>query len=294
MQKISIIIPTKNRPIDLSRALNSIVSQSYLPYEIIIVDQSESDDAGRLAESIIKKVPEIKLKYIHDPNIRGASSARNVAMDIASGDLVMFLDDDVILHKDYTKNVVGIFARHHEVAGVGGYIINGNSEGWLIQLTRRIFQLGEFRDERDDFQSGRYNCMYTRILSGGNSTFRRNILKNYRFTDELTGYSLSEDKDLSYRISRHYKLLLTKKALLIHNCSPVSRENEEVIAYKQVVNTYWFYKKNIPKTLINKIHYYWLNVGIFIRACTRLYRIRYFRGCLKGFYDIIGRRITWE
>ena len=85
---ISVIIPTYNRAHLLPRALDSILSQSCLPNEIIVVDDGSTDDTSVLVTSVY---PEIV--FIQQSNT-GVSCARNVGIKRASGDWIAFLDSD--------------------------------------------------------------------------------------------------------------------------------------------------------------------------------------------------------
>ena len=85
---ISVIIPTYNRTHLLPRALDSILSQSCLPNEIIVVDDGSTDDTSVLMTSVY---PEIV--FIQQSNT-GVSCARNVGIKRASGDWIAFLDSD--------------------------------------------------------------------------------------------------------------------------------------------------------------------------------------------------------
>ena len=85
---ISVIIPTYNRAHLLPRALDSILSQSCLPNEIIVVDDGSTDDTSVLMPSVY---PEIV--FIQQSNT-GVSCTRNVGIKRASGDWIAFLDSD--------------------------------------------------------------------------------------------------------------------------------------------------------------------------------------------------------
>ena len=85
---ISVIIPTYNRAHLLPRALDSILSQSCLPNEIIVVDDGSTDDTSALMTSVY---PEIV--FIQQSNT-GVSCTRNVGIKRASGDWIAFLDSD--------------------------------------------------------------------------------------------------------------------------------------------------------------------------------------------------------
>ena len=85
---ISVIIPTFNRKETLKRAIQSVVMQSYTPYEIIIIDDG-SDDGTK--EWLKDNFPNVK--YIYQMN-SGVSSARNKGIKFARGDWIALLDSD--------------------------------------------------------------------------------------------------------------------------------------------------------------------------------------------------------
>ena len=85
---ISVIIPTFNRKETLKRAIQSVLMQSYTPYEIIVIDDG-SDDGTK--EWLKDKYPNVK--YIYQMN-SGVSSARNKGIKFARGDWIALLDSD--------------------------------------------------------------------------------------------------------------------------------------------------------------------------------------------------------
>lgn len=90
--KFSVIIPTYNRINFLENAIQSVLQQTYLNYEIIVVNDNPSD---KLA--IDKLVSQFsKVKVIHHNISKGGNAARNSGIAISDGDLIAFLDDDDI------------------------------------------------------------------------------------------------------------------------------------------------------------------------------------------------------
>jgi len=87
---ISIVIPTYNRARDLKRALDSVISQTYTNWEVIIVDNHSSDNS----EIIVNEFNEPKFKFfkIHNHGIIAAS--RNLGIKNAQGEFIAFLDSD--------------------------------------------------------------------------------------------------------------------------------------------------------------------------------------------------------
>lgn len=85
---LSIIIPTFNRSSLLKRALESVCKQTFLNYEVIVIDDGSSDDT---AEMVRTEFPAVR--YYYQTN-RGVSSARNKGLESAIGSWIAFLDSD--------------------------------------------------------------------------------------------------------------------------------------------------------------------------------------------------------
>ena len=105
--KLSVVIPTLDRPYDLVEAVRSILDQSLLPYELIIVDQSIDSKSNNEVKDLFSKLkPTTKLIYIHDKSIKGLVSAKNHAVKNSNGEIISFLEDDVFLDKNWsTKGI---------------------------------------------------------------------------------------------------------------------------------------------------------------------------------------------
>jgi len=90
MPKISVIIPTCNRPDLAPRAVKSVLSQTLKDLEAIVVD----DGIEKRAEEAIKKINDERIVYIKHETNRGAAAARNTGIKAARAPYVAFLDDD--------------------------------------------------------------------------------------------------------------------------------------------------------------------------------------------------------
>ena len=101
--KVSIIVPCYNVEKYLSNCINSIINQSYKQWELILVNDGSQDGSGKICDDAAKI--DNRIKVIHKPN-GGLSSARNVGLDIMTGEYVSFLDSDDFWHKDYLKNLM--------------------------------------------------------------------------------------------------------------------------------------------------------------------------------------------
>lgn len=125
--KVSIIIPTYLEEKYIGKTLKSIKKQNYKNYEIIVVDSNSKDKTIKIAKKYADKI--IILKE------RGIAKARNCGANESSGEILLFLDADVVLNKNFIKNMVEKF-KDKKIVGVCGYI---KTHGSLIN--RFIFAL---------------------------------------------------------------------------------------------------------------------------------------------------------
>lgn len=88
MKLISIVITTHNRDVDLEKAINSALNQSYLQIEVLVIDDNPTDFTLKVIEKFNTKVNYIK------SNKKGLASSRNLGLELAKGDFIVFLDDD--------------------------------------------------------------------------------------------------------------------------------------------------------------------------------------------------------
>ncbi len=106
--KFSIIVATYNRAHLLPRAINSVLDQSYQNFEIIVVDDGSTDNTKEVIKSF--KQDKRIIYYQYEEN-RGLSAVWNKALDLASGDYVVFLDDDDELLLDALEAAANKFAE---------------------------------------------------------------------------------------------------------------------------------------------------------------------------------------
>ena len=109
---VSVIIPSYNHGNFLSRAIDSVLSQTYRNVEIIVVDDGSSDNTKQVAESF----PHVVYVYQHN---QGLSAARNTGIDHSKGKYLLFLDADDWLSVDAIKKDLDILIEHPEAACFG-------------------------------------------------------------------------------------------------------------------------------------------------------------------------------
>jgi len=189
--RVSLVLPTLDRPQAIYNLLRHLEHQTVAPHEIIIVDQSAPLDE-RVA-SYAAATPRVRHHRISE---RGLPNARNVGIGLATGDVVLFLDDDSIPDPDLIRFHAEAYGDR-EVGGVGGRVQGGyDSVGSSI---------GKFRES--DGKVVRNFGATTRCdvdhLPGGNMSFRRSVFDRAGgFDKTYGGSSIGEETDFCLRARR--------------------------------------------------------------------------------------------
>ncbi len=105
---ISVVVTTYNRRLMLQDAISSILDQTYLNYEIIVVN-----DCGEDVWDVIELFESDKIKYISHIKNFGQPSARNTAIKAANGDIICYLDDDDLFLDNHFELIVDIYMTHN-------------------------------------------------------------------------------------------------------------------------------------------------------------------------------------
>jgi len=126
MHLVSVIMPTYNRPELLSRAIKSVLTQSYNDYELIVVDDCSMDDT----KDVVAGFNDRRIRYIRlEKNSGGSAIPRQTGLEKSKGKYIAILDDDSIwVDKDKLSLQVLYLEGHPEcvIVGTDAIIINGD------------------------------------------------------------------------------------------------------------------------------------------------------------------------
>ena len=187
---LSVVMPTYDEPERLEAALKSLSQQDY-PHEaiqiIVVDDASPHLDSERLHAAVAP----LQLRLLRNEQNQGRARTRNTALRVACGEIVVFLDSDMIVGTNFLRAHVQRHQNHEEAVFVGN--VRFASEIPNTSLTRYIEGRGVHRVDED--KPIPFNCFVT-----GNSSVRRSSLLRVGFFDEdFTAYG-GEDLELGYRL----------------------------------------------------------------------------------------------
>ena len=193
--KISVIVPTYRRPRYLERCLKALTGQTKKPNEVIVVTRETDLDSKQMIthlQNLYEEAFALKGIAVSRP---GKSIAINSALEVVTGDIICFTDDDAEPHPDWIEKI----ARHFEnstVAGVGGMDIiikNGKSIKGKCKVVGQMSWFGRcIGNHHLELESG--EPIKVAILKGVNMAFRANYLRGFRLDENLKWQGAAHDE----------------------------------------------------------------------------------------------------
>lgn len=129
---VSVIVPIYNSGKFLRKCIDSLLIQSYQFLEIILIDDGSTDNSGDICKEYLKKDKRIKYFY---KNNRGVSSARNMGLDVMTGEYVTFVDSDDYLEKNHIEDLLKDLLHEKADISICGYI-REKEDGTIFDYTK--------------------------------------------------------------------------------------------------------------------------------------------------------------
>lgn len=187
--KISVIVPVYNTEKWLERCITSIQRQTWQNLEIIIVDDGSTDESGQVAERLAQA--DSRIKVFHKPN-GGASTARNMGIDNASGEYIGFIDSDDYIDPE-------MYARLMELIRQEDLLMAQTSRNGINEAGKVLVDIYVPPKETTVMES--YAYIRELLLHRGDASFCTKLIKASLFTDERFPEGvLNEDFHLLMRL----------------------------------------------------------------------------------------------
>lgn len=199
--KISVILPTYNRAQSLPMAAKSVLEQSYRDLELIVVDDASTEDI----EAVVRQLGDDRVRYVRQPENRGAAAARNRGLVEAHGTLIAFQDsDDMWLPGKLERQVALLEAQGPEVGvvigskichGYGADTSHGPDKVSILPAPNHFMKLDEDQVRR---------LFIENRISLQNGLFRRDCYPEAAWFDPCA--KANNDWEFTVRLVQHTKV----------------------------------------------------------------------------------------
>lgn len=250
----SVVIANFNGERYLHKCLTSVLACTYKKFELIIVDDGSTDKSLEIIKTYISK--DKRIKFIRNSKNIGAAGSRNKAIQIADGEIVVFLDNDTEVDRDWLSQIIVPFSKDINIGGVqsllfdfedreliqmaGGYLIPHT--GWLIPF----------------YQWKRYEVVKTKLkeenivgISAALAVRKSVLRKIYGFDEKEAIYT--EDLDLCWRIwISGYRIVLAPRSHVFHWTKSVVERSGMKASYRQI---YYNLAKNSFRSILKNYEF---------------------------------------
>ena len=179
MNLISVIIPAYNCDRTISKCLDSLLSQTYPNFEIIVIDDGSKDKTNDVVSNYSKKDGRVRLIY---QNNSGVSEARNHGIECAIGEFITFVDSDDYVSDKYLEEMIILYD-----SGIFPVVnfANNDSESCVLNICSDYYEYSIDDNYLSDYLAGDLGKMIS--FSVWNKLFVKRIIteNNIKFTKEL-------------------------------------------------------------------------------------------------------------
>jgi GT2 family glycosyltransferase len=248
--RIAFVVATKDRPEELRRLWQSLLCQSRVPDEVVVVDASSRPSSPLEVERGRPVLRSIRTAAA------SASRQRNIGLDAVGSDatLVGFLDDDAVLEADAVAEMLRFWRlAGPDVAGAAFNMANHPPLDWpALKRSPLAASFGLYSGRGGRVTSSGFQTMIgpvattvsTEWLPSGAAVWRRDVFSRFRFDEWFDGYSYLEDLDFSYRVGRTSKLAVVAPARYRHLPAAGGRGGGYVFGVREVLNRIRFVSKH--------------------------------------------------
>jgi len=299
--RISVVTPTFQRPDEVRDLIANLKEQSLLPFELVLIDGTPSEDreTALVVEELSKSSP-FPIRYSKWQ--RGTAVQRNRGIDLAAGDFIAFIDDDVRLDSDFLEKIGDVFERDSAIT-IGGVVGYRRTSHFRLEdrlrwrWYKRLRLLTTFEPGRYDFETGYpinanmqppfEGVREVDFMTTACAVWRRQVFESgLRFDEFFTDYGVLEDAHFSLRAGRNWTLLQCGDATCVELSANGGRVDARKIGFKSVVNYYFVFQDICgPLSLEQKFRFWRFQLFELLRIGSSFLR----RGRMSDLENLIGR-----
>ena len=248
MNKLAVVVLNWNGSDILQDCIDSLATQSYKNYQIVIIDNDSKDDSHKVIDALAKKYADL-LHVIYNDKNSGFAGGVNIGIDYAiehDFDGVALFNSDARADKNWLGELSKILDEKEEV-GIATCLLL-HEDGATIDSTGDWYSTWglSFPRNRDDSSTKASPSGYVFSGSGGASLYRVEMLKDIGLFDEAF-FAYYEDVDISFRAQlAGWRVYYNKKSVVYHEQGGTSKKIPGFTIKQTFRNLPMLYIKNVP------------------------------------------------
>jgi cellulose synthase/poly-beta-1,6-N-acetylglucosamine synthase-like glycosyltransferase len=198
--KISILIPCYNEALTIEKCVNSCLNQKRRPDEIVVVNDSSTDDTAKILKKFGKEIKVVKTPR----NTGNKSHAQEYGLKFITGDIFITTDGDTILQEDFIS-IIKKDMTDESISAVAGYV-KSLKYNWLTACRALDYIISGNIDKL-----AQHYMNFIFVIPGAAGAFRTKVFREKIF---FTHDTITEDLDFTYRLHKlGYKIGYNRKAV---------------------------------------------------------------------------------
>ena len=271
--KISVIVPVYNCAPHVERCIRSILAQTHTDLEIICIDDGSTDDSGNILDKL--SCEDARIRVIHQKNA-GVSAARNAGIDLATGDLITFVDSDDAIEPDMYETLLPYFGDSYvDIVHCGykrihldGAVKDVNGTGKLVRQNK--YEAAECLLAGRVFVGSLCNklyraCLFEDVRLDGSLAINEDVLANAEVFAkakdlvylDVGKYLIYERKGSATSGTKQHKILndcatAAEKMLQVYRATPAEQAAEERLLNTQIGLYRWYVMNSLADSCRNR------------------------------------------
>lgn len=229
---VSVFIPVYNAEGYIKEAIDSVLSQTYQNFEIIVLNDGSTDQTQHILEELAKKDERIKI-YKNEQNL-GLTLTRNKGISLCKGEYIALLDADDLMVKQRIEKQIDFFKTNPDYDAVSSWMQIFDQDG-LKQIIR-------YRETMNDYKS--VSIFYSPI-SHAAALFKSSVIQKLGYRSP---FKFAEDYDMWFRFLMHYKVAVIPEVLYLYRAhhsqtiGAANKENQDFSHKELIKSMHCFFK----------------------------------------------------
>jgi glycosyltransferase involved in cell wall biosynthesis len=221
---VSVVMPVYNSEKYVKQSVESILSQTYKNFELIVIDDGSTDKSFEIVAKLAEK--DKRIKFLKNDRNLGVSATRNRLIDIAKGEYVAIMDSDDISLPERLEKQVAFLSEKKELGLLGSSVEVINENGKKIGFWK-------YPETHDEIS---VEMIFNSPFASSSVIFRKDFVKGFRYNEDVL---VAEDYDFYSRLSKNCKMhnlkdILVKyriniKGLTQNNLSEMECKSSDVV-----------------------------------------------------------------